>query len=498
MKWVRWVLTVSFGVFALCAATLANAQGTLRVGVTFTPNTFDPHRARLSEEQAMNFLLFSGLTEIDLDGKVAPDLAENWNSSSDLKTWTFNLRKKAKFTDGRTVTSEDVKATINRLLEPTTGSPARGNLAIIDTMETPDPSTILFKLKIPYAEFPGMLADRTVKIIPRDKVDQQAKEPVGSGPFKLAFFQPKDRTELVKNPDYYRSPAKLDRVVLRAIPELAARISALKAGELDLIWEIPPESIDQLKQDSNIVVDSVQGGQWAVIVTNPVQKPFDNVKVRQAIAKLIDKNVMVQLASFGYGKPTHTAIPPGHPAYNDSIPIAKADIEGAKKLLAEAGYPNGFELTLYIPTPRPVLERIGVAARELLKPAGINLDVQRTPMDKMMQEIEGKAALFVTQIFSRPTLDTSIYPFFHSKGTYNAGLWNVNDPDIDKLIDSARATPSDAERNEIYKRFQARALEVPSGITLYLQNHTNAYRKNVKNFRSSQMLWLDLRNVSVE
>ena len=188
---------------ALSLATPVNAQGTLRVAVPSNVNTLDPAKTKIGEEYIINFLVYSGLTELDPSGKVKPDLAESWTASEDLKTWTFKLRQGVKFHDGREFDSEDAKASIARVMDRATGSTARVNFDIVESIETPDKYTIVFKLKIPYSGFADILGDRQTRMVPKDKLDTIANAPVGTGPFQLVEFKPGDRIELKKNANYY-------------------------------------------------------------------------------------------------------------------------------------------------------------------------------------------------------------------------------------------------------------------------------------------------------
>jgi peptide/nickel transport system substrate-binding protein len=205
----------------------------------------------------------------------------------------------------------------------------------------------------------------------------------------------------------------------------------------------------------------------------------------------------VEFALNGYGTPTHTMIPPGHPFYNDEIKIGPPDLDQARKLLAEAGQPNGFDVTIHVPAGRPTREKAGTAVREMLKPLGIKVDVQRIPWDKFINDIEGKAAFSVDGFYSRPTIDSSIYPFFHSTGSWNSTLWHYKNAEMDKILDAARAAGTTQDQARLYKQFQVIALQDPPGVIPYVINHINAFSKSVKNFHSSPMMWLDLRQVSL-
>ena len=483
---------------ALSLTTPVNAQGTLRVALPSNVNTLDPAKTKIGEEYIINFLVYSGLTELDPSGKVKPDLAESWTSSEDLKTWTFKLRQGVKFHDGREFDSEDAKATFARIMDRATGSTARVNFDIVESIDTPDKYTIVFKLKIPYSGFADILGDRQTRIVPKDKLDTIANAPVGTGPFQLVEFKPGDRIELKKNTSYYSAGTpKLDGIVFRIMPETAARIAAVDTGAVDLVWDLPPEVIDQFKGNTKVVIDSVPTSTWDGLIMNASQKPFDDVRVRHAVSLAIDKKALVELALFGYGTPTHTMIPPSSPFFNDKIAI-KTDIPQAKKLLAEAGFPDGFSTILYVPSGRPTRERIGVGAAEMLKAIGVKVDLQRVPWDKFVKDIEGKEAFYTDGFYSRPTLDTSIYPWYHSTGSWNTTLWNYKNPETDKVLDAARAAKTDEEKAKLYKEFQQLAIDAPAGVIPYVLNHTNAYRSNVKGFKSSPMMWLDLRQTTLQ
>jgi peptide/nickel transport system substrate-binding protein len=477
--------------------TPAEAAGTLRAAVGSDLNTLDAHKAKIGEEYNVLFLVFSGLTQLDRSMKAQPDLAEKWERSDDLKTWTFHLRKGVKFHHGRELDSSDVVANVERVLDKATASVARTNLLVVDKVEAVDKHTVRFQLKVPYSTFPELLGERQLKIIPKDKFDTAAREPVGSGPFKFKTWIPSDRVDLVRNPDYFGGPAKLDGVTIKIIKESAAQIAALESGQVDLIWQVPLEAIQKVKQNPDTVVDSVPTSSWDALVMNQAHKPFNDVRVRQAVALVIDKPALVELALFGNGTPTHTPIPPVSPYFNKTLPI-KTDAAKAKKLLAEAGFPNGFEVTLYVPVGRPTRERYGIAAQQMLKEIGIKADVQRVPWDKFVADIEGKAAFYTDGFFSRPTIDTSTYAWYHSGGSWNTTLWNYKNPETDKLLDAARGAKSEDELARILNKFQEVAVNDSPGVIGYVWNHVNAHRKNVKGFKSHPMMWLDVKDVTVQ
>lgn len=476
----------------------AATQNTLTVAIPSNLNTLDPAKTKLGEEYIATYLIFSGVTDLDRSGKAVPDLAESWTSSDDQKTWTFKLRPGVKFHDGRPLEAADVKATIERVMDKATASTARVNFDIVTGIEAPDPATVRFTLKIPYSGFAEILADRQTRIVPRDKFDTIATHPIGTGPFKFVQYRPSDRVELAKNPDYYvPGTPKLDGVVLRIMPETAAQVSAVQTGEVDLVWNLAPEVVAQFKNNPKLRLDSVATSSWDGLIMNAAQKPFDDIRVRRAVELALDKKALVEIALYGQGSPTHTMIPPGSAYYNSDLPIPAPDVAQAKQLLAAAGFPNGFEITLYVPSGRPTREALGLGAANFLKAVGIAAQIQRVPWDEFVKNIEGKAGFYSDGFYSRPTIDTSIYPFYDSAGSWNTTLWNYKNPKVDAVLDAARGAPSDADRVKLYKQFQVLAVDEPAGVIPYVMNHVNALSDRVRDFHSSPMMWLDLRQTTL-
>ncbi|MEQ9248454.1 MAG: ABC transporter substrate-binding protein, partial [Nitratireductor sp.] len=316
-----------------------------------------------------------------------PDLAEDWSASEDQTVWTFTLREGVTFHDGSAFEPEDVKATFERIMDEAVGSTIRVNFSIVDEITIDDPRTVTFHLSQPYSGFPELLGDRQARIVPRDKVDMLASEPIGTGPFKFVSYTPGDNIALEKFDSYYKQgQPQLDEVNLRIMPESAAKISAIETGELDLIWSVPMEAVEGLGENEDVRIDSIATSTWDGLIMNASEPPFDDPRVRKAVLMSLDKQALVEFALFGNGTPTHSMIPPTHPYFNDEIAISGPDVEGARALLAEAGYEDGFDITLYLPVGRPTRERLGVAAQQYLAEIGINAELQRVPWDQFIKE----------------------------------------------------------------------------------------------------------------
>lgn len=475
------------------------AEQAIRIGVTEDPNTLDPARTNNGVGHNVAYMIYSGLTYYGPDLSVKPDLAVSWESSDDLKQWTFHLRQDVRFQDGREFSADDVVATVERLSDKAVGSVLRVNFDIIDKTEVIDKHTLRFTLKIPYAPFPALFAQYQAKIINKGNVDKLATNPIGTGPFKFVEYLPGDRVVLAKNPDYYLSDEpKLDKVVLRIVPDYTALSVALKSGDLDLVWDLPPEQIDAIRGNADVAIQEVPTGTWWSITLDNSTPPFNDVRVRQAFAKLVDKTQFTDIATFGHGSPTHSPVPPTSAYFAKDMPFPEADYEGAKKLLAEAGIdPAGLKLTMWSPANFTQLTRLSIALRDSAQKIGITIDVQEVPPDKFFDEIEGKVPLATDIFFNRVVPDLMTYSWFHSTGTWNNQLWHFSDPEVDKVLDEARRVSDPEQQKQLYIRLQQLIDEKVPGIIVFNSNHADGVSKKIQNFEISPTVLLDLRRVTL-
>jgi peptide/nickel transport system substrate-binding protein len=244
-------------------------------------------------------------------------------------------------------------------------------------------------------------------------------------------------------------------------------------------------------------VDSIPTASWDAAVMNNETKPFNDVRVRRAFQIAVDKRDVVELTLFGQGAPTISPIPPTHPFYAKDIPVTEANPAAAKKLLAEAGYPNGISVPIIVPVGRPVRERLGVTLQQLAAPGGFDLQVQRVPFSAFDAEVSGKAPLYIDGYFARPTIDTSTYPFLHSQGSWNGRLWHYKNDAVDHALDAARLTGDVAKQKVQYVAMQEAMNDDPPGYFAYAVNFACGYRDAVKDVKTHPMRWFDLRNATL-
>ena len=297
---------------ALIRPVRAAEPSTLRVAFAIQPATLDPQKMRVGGvDYNYVYNCFSRLTTQDPLLQVQPDLATSWEATEDLKAWTFHLRPGVKFHNGKPLDASDIVFTFKRILDKDVGSVLRVNFSMVDSIDVVDPLTVRFNLSIPYADLPAAAAAYQAAIVSESTLDTVTVHPIGSGPFRFVEYRPGDQLVLERNPDYFLPGVpKLDRVIIRIIPEFTTSVAALESGAVDAVFDLPPEQVDKLKQSTVARVEEVQAGRWQGITWNCEMKPFDDPRVRRAFNKMIDKPAITEIAMFGHATPTLTPLPP--------------------------------------------------------------------------------------------------------------------------------------------------------------------------------------------
>jgi len=486
---------------ALSAGT-ADAQkrgGVLKFATPSVKPGLDPARTRTGDAYMLTGMIFSNLTRISHELKPEPQLAHKWEASADSSEWTFHLVKNAKFHNGRPVVAADVKFSLDRILDPKTASKGRKALGPIKEIIVKDDHTIVFKLKGPYADLALQLGNTFSRIIAKENLADIANKPIGSGPFKLKEYVPGNKAIVVRNPDYFEKGLPyLDEVHQIYIKEYAAQVSALKTGEIDIMYFAPSEIIPELKKDPNVEVKIVSAPSFQPLIMWVTEKPFNDVRVRQALRYAVDRQAMMEAATGGLGVlGNDSPVSPSNPYYNKALPQRKQD--PAKKLLAEAGYPNGIDITLYTSTQRPGLEPAAVVAQQVTASSGFRVKIESVEIARLYKDIIPKAKPMATSHnnwFGRPTIDESLTPFYFTKSNWNyTGYSNL---EVDKLLDAAKAKTDFASRKKLYDRVQEILYNEGPDVVAYFKNYVSAIRKEVKNYKLIPVQYVDLRDTWVE
>lgn len=468
---------------APAAQTPAKRGGTLTIGSLSSPRQLDPHRVASADDYLHSFWMYNGLTRILPDLTVVPDLAESWKSTDDLLKWTFVLRKGVRFHDGREMTADDVVASIKRVQDPATGSVARGLISMVQQVSAIDPYTVELALSSPYAELPKAVGAIQMKIAPKDLLGTLSEKPVGTGPFKFREIVPGSSLRLVRNENYYAPGAPyVDEVIYRVLPEALVAATALRRGEIDIWYRVPADQVRDLQRaGGDVVVEGAPTGSFDAIIVHNKRKPFSDPKFRLALNYATDKQKIVESVLFGYGTAVETPVSPSSPVFKKDLPTRKQDIAKAKQLLAEAGYPNGIDLTIIAQAGRPNRERLALVVQDMWRPAGIRLKVEKVPADRFVADVELKADMYASGWAGRAAVDQIFQVSTHSKGTYN--MWHYENAKVDQLLDEGRRARTQEDQARIYGMVQQAMFDDPPGVVVYVLNDYTAYRKSVQNYR---------------
>lgn len=460
--------------------------GTLRVSVDQAAAKLNPLVTRVNPEYLVAELLYSGLTRLKVDMSAEPDLAESWTNSADLTEWSFTLRKGLTFHDGSPCTAADVVATFEAILDAKTASPARQNVGPIAKVAAKDDATVVFTLSAPFADLPVTLAYTNAKIVPaavvREGLAKLDRQAIGTGPFKLVSFEPERLIVVARNDAYYdKARPYLDKIEVVVYPDVSAEASALVSGDTDLITTTPPTEFGRLQKASGVKALRVPSGQFCNVNFGCDQKPFNDVRVRQALALTVDRATMVDFVTEGFGSPGNDT--PLSPAYrfHAEQPLKQADIAKAKALLAEAGYPNGLQATL-IASDRPGQRtQLAVALREMAKPAGFDIKVETMPHATYLDQVWKKGSFYVGFYNMQATADAIFSLLYTSNAAWNETRWN--NAAFDKVVFEARQTVDETRRRALYAEAQKLMnAEVPSIIPAFF-DLLGAQREWVEGYR---------------
>lgn len=487
---------------AVAGGKAPKAGGTLKIGVQQDVVGLDPHLTNATASYRVLENVYSGLLRFNEKLEIQPDLATEY-SATDPTTYTFKLRKGVKFHNGRELKAEDVKYSLNRIKDPATASPRAGQFAPVDSIETPDDYTVVIKLKQPYAPLLSTLADVTNVIVPKEVVDANGgkldKVAVGTGPFKLTEYVPNTRIRLDKNPDYFL-PGKpyLDTIIFQPIPDDTARSTAVRTGAVDMVEYYPAKDLSLIKGDSKITTYGDGNNNVRFLAFNLKVKPFDNVKVRQAIAWAVDRQQVLEAAVSGAGTPLNGG--PFLPSFWPGLqtPVYKQDLAKAKQLLTEAGFPNGFTAKLKNTPTYSFLGNAGIVVQEQLKAIGINFEIVSEEWSVFLKDYLNKdfeAAVSGYSGFVDPNRDLD--------NTYVTGRQNnfmsYSNPDFDKLVAQAATISDQAQRAKLYQEAQTILANDAPMVFLYAANQYEAAQSYVKGYLhfpngshvSFRDLWLD-------
>ncbi|MHA1552875.1 MAG: ABC transporter substrate-binding protein [Alphaproteobacteria bacterium] len=391
--------------------------------------------------------IFEGLTRFGSDGSIRPALAESWTISDDGLVYTFKLHAGVKYHDGTDMTADDVKFSFDRARAEDSTNAQKALFAAIDSVEVINATTVRVTLGQATGNFLFNMAWGDAVIVAPESVETNANAPVGTGPFKFARWVKGDSVDIVINDDYWGEGAKIEGATFKFISDPTAAFAAVMAEDLDAYLSFPaPELLDQLKADPrfNVIVGSTEGE--TILSTNNQQPPFDDVRVRKAVAHAIDRQAIIDGAMYGLGTPIGTHFAPHHPAYVDLTGQSNYDPELAKQILADAGYGDGIKATLKLPPPA-YARRGGEIIAAQLREVGIDLEISNLEWAQWLEQVfRGKDFDFTIVSHTEP-MDIGIY----ARDEY---YFQYVDDDFKAIIADLNVTADEATRTDLLQQAQ--------------------------------------------
>ena len=455
-------------------------------------DSLDPHKTVKAGTREVMFNVFEGLMKPTPDGDLIPAVAESYTVSEDRLTYTFTLRDGVKFHNGDTVTAEDVVYSINRCAAADeTGIVQVEAFSAIQELKAADERTVSITIAEPSTEFLSYL---TIAVLPAD-YDQQDTAPVGTGPFKFVSRTAQDSVVLEKFDEYWGTPAYLDKVTLKIIENADTLMMSLQSGAIDLCSHLTSTQVAQLGDDFNVAEGTMNLVQ--AMYLNNAEKPFDDVRVRQALCYAVDKQQIIDLAFDGYGSPIGSSMYPSFGKYFDEslTDYYTRDVEKGKALLADAGYPNGFDMTITVPSNyKPHMDTAEVLVQQLAE-IGVKATIQPIEWESWVSDVYAGRKFQSTVVGVDASTMTARALLERFTSTYGKNFINYNNAEYDALFQQVLSSGDDAEQTALYKQMERNLTE--NAANVYIQDLADlvAVRKGLEGVTFYPIYVLDLSTV---
>jgi peptide/nickel transport system substrate-binding protein len=471
------------------------SSGNLVAAIAGEPDQLDPHKttAYFSFEVLEN--VYDTLVEPDADLQMRPALAERWDVSPDQRTWTFHLRKGVAFHDGSPLAADDVVYSYRRIIDEKLANADK--FSAVTDVSAPDPATVRITVKQPT---PNLLTNiggfKGMAIVQRRNVEsgQIATHPIGTGPFAFQGAKGGDSIVLKANPTYWGGPPRVAGITFRFIPEPSTALSALQAGEIDWTDSIPSQRVSQLKDDDSMTLAVTPSNDYWYLALNEARPPWNDVRVRQAIAYGIDRAAIVKATSYGTAVANQLAIPQGNPFYTEYHPYSH-DIDKAKNLLREADA-SPTNLAMLVTTEYPETVTAAQIVADNLAPLGITVNIRTVDFATWLDEQnKGNFDMLMMGWLGNIDPDDFYYAQHHTNGTSNAQKFS--NPEVDRLLDAGRTETNPAARHDIYARAAKIIADDVSYLYLYNPSVIQAWSKGLSGYEPRRDAAVRFRTASL-
>jgi peptide/nickel transport system substrate-binding protein len=481
---VFFVVTLLLPLFACSSQPDPN---TLVMIIESSPANLDPRVGLDAQSERIDELLFDDLCTRDEHLNVQPSLAERWEIPDPL-TYIFHLRSGVKFHDGRPLTSRDVKWTFDSLLQGKIRSTKAAAYRLVDRVDAPDDSTVVFHLKEPFATLLWNLSGGAVGIVPYGSGDEISRHPIGSGPFRFVSAELDREVVIERNDDYWGEKAKLKRVRFPVIPDAITQALELRKGSADIaINALTGDMVVALEREPNLEILHAPGTVLAYLAFNTRDPILKDARVRQAVAYAIDRAPMIHYVLRDFARPAYNLLPPESWAYNRDVPRYDHNPERARQLLDQAGYPaaNGVRFHLAMKTSTDQSTRlIAAVLQQQLREVGIVLDIRTFEFATFFSDVTRGLYQVHSLRWVGGNEDPDIFEYvFHSAkfSPHGANRTYYSNPRVDTLIDQARGELDQNTRKQIYVEIQRVLADELPYINLWYIDNVMVHTKRVQN-----------------
>ena len=455
-------------------------------------DTFDPHNADSAGTREVMFNVYEGLVKPNSAGELICAVAEDYEVSPDRLTYTFTLREGVKFHNGNAVTVNDVIYSLERCSDESEGEALVAALGIIDTVTAADDRTVVVTLEEPSNEF---LSYMTAAIVPADYADM-GTFPIGTGPYKFVSRTAQDNMVLEKFDEYWGTPAYLDKITFKIIESMDSMVMSLQSGAIDLTAHLSSTQTNQLNEADFTIVEGTMNLVQALYLNNSAA-PLNDERVRKALCYAVDKQMVLDMISDGHGAALGSSMYPAFSKYfmDELTDYYTVDVEKAKALLTEAGYPDGFDLTITVPSNyQPHVDTAQVLV-EQLKAIGVNASIELVEWASWLSDVYNGRDFEATVCGMDASNMTARAMLERFVSTSHKNFINYNNPEYDALFAAAQACYDDAEQVEIYKQMQTMLTETAANV--YVQDLADliAVRKPLEGLEIYPTYVLDLSTV---
>jgi len=469
--------------------------GTLVAAISGQPDQLDPQSTSAYASFQVLENVFDTLVEPDQELQMQPALAESWETSEDGLTWTFELRDGVTWHNGRDFVAEDVAYSYNRIIDEELSNAYR--FESVESVTAVDEDTVEIKVSRPT---PNLLANigafKGMAIVARENVEDGSigENPIGTGAFRFDSYSPGDSLSLVRNDDYWGGDVALDGVTFRFVSEPTVALTNLQGGQVHWTDNLPPQQVEQLTGSDDITVEAVASNDYWYFAANQARPPFDDPRVRQALAFGIDREQITEAATFGLATPNQTAIPEGSAFAIDYSPYER-DVEKAKALLQEAGV-SDLTVDFMVTNEYPETVTAAQVIQSQLKEVGVDVQIRTLDFAAWLDQ-QGQGNFDVFMLGWLGNIDPDDFYYAQHRTDANFNFQKYSNPDVDEALDAARAETDEDARKELYDQAVRQIVDDASYVYLYNPQVVQGWTPDVEGYEVRADRAIRFRDVSL-